>query len=99
MRSQSIICEEADPVLLYINPNRTKNFLVGVAVKRNKTLLVGTLKLVKIDPYLGETPLIDKNFLVNTRKHQVPGFSCAPRLRSPKIRYESQNWNGHISES
>ena len=47
----NLICEKADPVVLYVNPNGMEIFFIGVGGYRNRTLLIGALKLVKVYPY------------------------------------------------
>ena len=79
MKDKSLLCEEKDPVLLFVDPDRVMRFVGRIVDQEERTQLMENANPVKSDCGLRFSPLFEKGCLVNTSQHQM--LPSCDRLR------------------
>jgi hypothetical protein len=71
MRDEFPSLEKEDSILFFINPDSVVIFLIGLGVQRQGIQLKRTLKPIKTDLDVRNSPMIEKDRLVDARQHQM----------------------------
>lgn len=85
MGDQFLFCKEENAILLFINPDIKRRFFFRIGNQEQGPQFIQSTNLAEADLCFWLTPLVKKNFLIDTGQHQMRAFADMPRSRLPKL--------------